>query len=157
MRVGTDLKWHPSPFGKRINEIIMPWLGTRYMSGQQCKGVAVDCVRFIQAFSDEFRGKKTELFKLPQDTSLHSRDTAIAAMRTIVRLHEPVVTVEGVDVYPGDAIVVGPVKGGPGHLLLTGGNCNCFYHATNPMVCQTGLNGIQGKIFRIFRLKEFVQ
>ena len=42
---------------RRLYNILLSWEDTPYCPGQQCKGVAVDCVRFVSGVLDEMLKK----------------------------------------------------------------------------------------------------
>lgn len=123
------------------------------MPGCQAKGSTggVDCVRFGAGFYDEMYGfKRAETARLPQDTALHSRKTAIEAMLLIRRLYMPNIAVLDGSIEPGDAIVEGPWGGGPGHLLIAGVEPFTLWEATRTGVKHRGMNTYQ-QIYRVYR------
>ena len=104
----TGLTWRPHTDARvhaRIGEVLESWLDTPYQAGQLCKGVAVDCVRFMAGFLDEMYGfKRVQTPLLPQDTAFHDKEKAIAAMEQIVRIYSPNTIVTDGEVEPGDVI-----------------------------------------------------
>jgi hypothetical protein len=102
----------------RLLQILHEWEDTPYCPGQQCKGVAVDCVRFVAAVIDEMLGMETPMARLPQDASFHNPELARRGMREFLTRYP---SVKAPDVLePGDVIVMGPRSGGPGHAAIIG-------------------------------------
>lgn len=129
------------------------WEGTPYVLGSQAPGVrgGVDCVRFGCAVLDELYRTKTPIETLPPDRALHDPAGAMRAMRRIRRLYMPNRIVEDGSIEPGDALVVGPHNGGPGHLMIAGVD-GFLWHASGPPgpVVRTGLSTRQ-RVFRVYR------
>lgn len=141
------LRWRPINVGSPLdNELAMraigreleSWEGTPYMLGQQVKQEGVDCVRFVCAIMDFLGGRRTPLPALPADAAMHSRQTAIKSMLAIKRLFEPLSQVEDDWVEPGDLLVVGPCRGGPGHGIIVGHRENELWEAGTRRVQRTG-------------------
>lgn len=125
---------------RKLEGILDSWYETPYMMGAQVKGVGVDCVRFVCAVLDELYGfKRSPVPELPQDIAMHRRDTAIAAMKFILRLYEPNVPVEDGILEPGDVLAVAPPGGGPGHAMIVGARENEVWHSTGRRVQRTGI------------------
>jgi len=142
----------------RLSEVLDSWLGTRYQPGQQCKGVATDCVGFVCGVLDEMmRRPQVARESLPQDTAFHARESALAAMREIAGLYAPVTELVRVSarwsVEPGDVVVTGPAHGGPGHALIVGGRVGELWHANSRRVQKGGLGLMEHyqAIFGVFR------
>jgi len=155
------LKWEPMPWApvqERLKQVLGPWLGTPYMKGQRCKGSGVDCVRFVTGVLDELYGfERVSAPKLPQDVALHSRATAIGAMKALLEIYPFHEEVTGPMIQPGDIIVVGPLKGGPGHVMIVGPRRNTLWHSHQPIGVQiTGLafNEQEQEVFKIYRLQD---
>ncbi len=130
----------------RLQRILESWEGTPYFPGQQMKGAGVDCVRFVCAVLDELYGyKRVEIPDLPGDIAMHARDTAIAAMRYVMKLYEPNVPVLDGILEPGDILVVAPPNGGPGHAMIVGAQQNELWHSTDRRVQMTGIGFLQEK------------
>jgi len=127
----------------RLVSILESWEGTRHRDGQQCKGVAVDCVRFVTGVLDELYGIKTEIARLPQDASFHSKETCFAALRVFLKNY-PHEDVEG-DLQPGDIVVTGPRGGGPGHAIIVGKKY--LWHCDSQSVVRTGLKLTSGGVY----------
>ena len=77
------LKWEPlkieglsdlenSKIEDRLRRILAEWEGTPHMDGQQAKGKACDCVRFVAGVLDEMAGTTTPLDILPSDIAFHN-------------------------------------------------------------------------------------
>lgn len=148
------VEWHPLP------EILAPqarvlaaelglWDRTPYRGGWQAMGIGVDCVRFVAAILDAMRRRKTDIKTLPDDTALHSRETAIEGMLRLRRALEPNAMIPpeaGVlHVEPGDILVTGPTGGGPGHAMIVGCRQNVLWEASNLSVRRVGLSGLRRK------------
>lgn len=127
----------------RLGEILREWEGTPYCPGQQCKGVAVDCVRFVSAVLDEMLCITTPMERLPQDASFHNKALVMRGMRRFFRRY-PSVKVEG-SVQPGDVLIMGPKNGGPGHAAIVGptGYWHCFQNG----VIMAGLHMPGGGVY----------
>lgn len=113
-----------------VQKAIGVWRGTRYMAGQSTPGAGVDCVRFICGVFDALEDVSTPVERLPQDTALHAPATAWAALRAIISRYENAEQVDDGFAEPGDAIIVGHERGGPGHCLIVGSRRNTLWHAT---------------------------
>lgn len=136
----------------RIASIFESWKDTPYIKNQQCKGVAVDCVRFLAGVADEAYGyERCPTKRLPHDVALHDPERARAAMRSIIRLYSPVVAVEH-EVEVLDVIVAGPINGGPGHAMLVSDVPGQVWHATNPRVLRMPINQIERFGYYIVRI-----
>lgn len=128
------------------------WEGTPYGRGQQCKGVAVDCVRFLCGVLDAMYGLDNSIPRLPQDMAMHDHASAIAAMRYISGLY-PHEAARGRVLYPGDAVIVGERKGGPGHALIVGPDPNSLWQAGTSEVHRTGISfSVEWKVHRVYRM-----
>jgi hypothetical protein len=123
----------------RLAEVLASWDGTPYMLGQRCKGVGVDCIRFVVAVIDELAGTTTRVRVLPGDVAHHAPAVAFDALARVLELVPSAPVLEG-PLEPGDVVVTGPLKGGPGHALIVGVDGLSGWHATQPQgVCRTGL------------------
>lgn len=155
------MKWNPLPSemfltGGRMHGILTSWVGTPYMEGQQLKKGGVDCIRFCCGVIDELFGySRTPIEHLPADMSLHSPRSAFAAMKKLHRLYAPLEAVSPESLQPGDLLVVGPVHGGPGHLMIVGAMPSTIYHSTPGGVVQAGV-GIPSsmELFKVYRFSE---
>lgn len=130
------------------------WEGTPYGAGQQCKGVAVDCVRFVCGVLDVMYGTKQDVPRLPQDMSMHDRPGALAAMKFICGLYPHVKHDRGSRImFPGDVVVVGERGAGPGHALIVGPDPGTLWQAGSKEVHCTGISFAENvKVFRVYRL-----
>lgn len=152
------MNWRPmadATAQARLGEILLSWEGTRYMPGQQLRGVGTDCVRFVCAVLDELLGVKTPIKTLPPDTCMHDPERAAAAMRRLQELY-PSDQVSGA-VEPGDVIVTGPKAGGPGHAMIVGDQRNVVWHASAPSVHRVGIGGVLllgHRVFAAYRLRQ---
>ena len=138
---------------KRLKRVLRSWQGTPYREGSCRKGAGVDCVRFMCAVADELYGYSRELpSRLPADRALHDPEGARAAMRALLRLYSPLKVVSDNVVEPGDAVVVGPRGGGPGHVLLAGfDSLHPLWHVERTGVVYTGPGISHYDLFGIFR------
>lgn len=127
----------------RLLRILESWEGTPHREGQQCRGEAVDCVRFVSAVLDELYGIRTEIARLPQDASFHSKETCYSAFRTFMQGY-PHDKVEGA-LQPGDILVTGPRGGGPGHAIVVGKRH--LWHCDSRSVVRTGLVLTSGGVY----------
>lgn len=155
------MKWNPLPDSlssveERLHSILTSWIDTPYMEGQQLKKGGVDCVRFCCGVVDELFGySRAPIEYLPADMSLHSPRSAFAAMKKLHRLYAPLEAVSPESLQPCDLLVVGPVHGGPGHLMIVGAMPSTIYHSTNRGVVQAGIGMPSGmELFRIYRFSE---
>lgn len=141
---------------RRLMKIMLEWEGTPYMSGQQMKGVGVDCVRFVCGVLDECYGTKTLTPRDVQDVALHNRKGAIRTMRAMRKLFPNHQKVTDLVVEPGDVIITGERSGGPGHAIIVGAEENTLWQAMYHGVQRCGLGLIQDyqRVFRIYRFKD---
>lgn len=137
------------------------WRGTAYGVGQQCRGVAADCVRFVCGVLDALRGTKTPLKTLPPDTCFHDSAKAVAGMERIRALFAPTDEVTNGVIQPGDVIVTGPAGAGPSHAMIVGTDPNTAWHCAalggRGGVTVTGIRGVYvlgHRIFMVYRLRE---
>lgn len=141
-----------------MGEALARWELTPYMRGQRCRGVAVDCVRFVTGLLDDLYGfERAEAPRLPPDIAFHNRRGALAGMREVLRLYRPYDRVRDGTIEPGDVIVSGPVGGGPGHGMIVGVERATIYHAVENLgVIKTGLGLVANSqgFFAIFRVGD---
>lgn len=157
--VHLDFEWEPLPdplrgLGDRLLHEFEGWRGTPHRPGQKCKGVGVDCVRFVVSVLESLTGRVSGDVKIPQDASMHNKAAASRALRLFLSswpLHEDIK--ESGKVQPGDVIIVGPPNGGPGHALIVGVQKNTLWHAANSGVRMCGwcLERPMTKVFRVYR------
>ena len=141
----------------RLEEILLSWRGTPYREGQQCKGYGADCVRFVCAVLDELDGDYRKFKTLPSDASLHSPESARASMKQIMKIFMPHLPVKDNTAEPGDILITGPKRGGPGHAMIVGFRRNTLWEATSPRIHQVGwsLKGnLHNKLFRVLRMTD---
>ena len=143
---------------QRLEQMLMLWKGTPYLSGQGRRGRGVDCVHFIVAIYDMLLGTDHTFTKLPQDASFHNKAQAEASLRMFFRMY-PCSPVKGDTVQPGDIVICGPVgkNGGPGHGMIVGSDS--LWHVDSRSVCKAGLAVMQKGAFafkQIRRLKDRV-
>lgn len=134
--------WRPIPperggaaLQQRLERILKSWEGTPYTTGQQSKGQAVDCVRFVGAVLDEWRGRAPEAAvpRLPPDASFHDPELARGALAAFLRLYGPWDDVRlepGCFLEPGDTLAVG--RAGPGHAIIVGAGRNELWEIAGP-------------------------
>ena len=121
---------------ERLEDVIMPWKGTPYMTGQQICGVGVDCVRFVCAVLDDLYGMRRQgVEHMPYDTCLHNPEGARRVMKKVLSRydHETLNTFRSVE--PGDILMVG-VNGAPGHAMIIGKR-NQLWHQSGKSVVMT--------------------
>lgn len=130
--VRPRLTWTPHPNPKiaaNLERVLREWEDTPYESGQRLKGLAADCIGGVFGVVDELDGRpRAQHAGMPNDTAMHNRATAIAAMRELVRRYQPAIKVEGREVQPGDIVVTGMIGGGPGHVEMVGPRKNELWH-----------------------------
>lgn len=130
---------------RRIDEVLRSWNGTPYMSGQQLKGEAVDCVHFGAAVADELYGWHNDLpDNIALDACSHDAEESWRQVRKLLAVYPQLGPVrpreDGLyDVEPGDLVVVGPASGGPGHLMVVGARPNTMWEADKPAVREVGI------------------
>lgn len=157
----TILRWEDLPdehgglaVSRRIGEVLESWRRTPYAEAQRCKGVGVDCVRFVCSVFDELDGRVgIPLDEVPPDTAMHAPETARAAMRKIIEAYGPAESVPlDRPLHPGDLVVAGPPDGGPGHALFVGAAPNTLWHASRGGVVWTGIVVHHLEVFRGYRI-----
>lgn len=137
----------------RLESVLQSWRGTPYSLGQQCKGVAVDCVRFVCAVLDEmYQQPYQTIDRLPDDIAFHSRERAIDAFRMIMRLYPDHTSVKTDEVEPGDVLICGSKSGGPGHAMIAGTRQSILWHSNSHEVVQTGLAFPQAGMYHLHRV-----
>lgn len=143
---------------RRLESILASWDGTRYMSGQQQRGVHADCIGFVFSVVDELYGRPTpDRPTLPPDTAMHSREQALATIKALRTLYAPNTRVTDGSIEPGDIVVTGHKDGGPGHVMIVGPYRNTLWHCVNEIgVNQTGLGFADGfeRIFGVYRFDD---
>lgn len=141
-----------------MERVLARWDGTGYMSGQQQPGKHADCIGFVFGVVDELYGRPSPPRpSLPPDTAMHSREQALATIRTLRRLYAPNSPVLDGTLEPGDIVVTGHAQGGPGHVMIVGPYRNTLWHCVNEIgVCQTGLGLAEGfeTIFGVYRFDD---
>lgn len=165
MRTMNHLKIHPleieglsekenKDVEDRLMEILHSWDGTPHMDGQQCRGVAVDCVRFVSAVLDELAGTNTQLDRLPQDASFHNADVCWKAFKRFMS-EFPTKDVLDSEMQPGDVLITGPKNGGPGHAIIVGAD-GALWHCDGDFVSRMGLS-IRGQgVFALKKIKRLL-
>lgn len=139
----------------RIESILLSWDGTPYMAGQQTKGRAVDCARFVAAVLDELYGEpRSRPEALPQDAAMHDPRLAAETIELMRRIYRPNLEVANCLIQPADIVVVGPPGGGPGHAMIAGFRPNTLWHsiAAGRWVRQAGFGAPWSyKVFGLYR------
>jgi cell wall-associated NlpC family hydrolase len=147
----------------RMEEVLQEWAGTPYRSGQKCKGVGADCIGFVFSIIDELDGReRAQSALLPPDAALHDRGGAFRAVAAMRRLYAPAERLRKprggkLELEPGDLLVVGTSKGGPGHIMIVGPRRNTIWHTTViPGAHQAGwaLGTGYERIYAVYRLKD---
>lgn len=111
------------------------WRDTPYESGQRFIQRGGDCIGSLFGVIDDIDGRARAAFPgMPHDAAIHSRSTAIIAVRELVRRYSPCEKVESDEdhifhVEPGDIVVTGSPGGGPGHVEMVGTRPNELWHA----------------------------
>lgn len=120
----------------KMLKILKSWEGTKYMDGQQARGVGVDCVHFVSAVLDELEGIHTTLDKLPQDACFHSKQKCVSAFRKFMKVYDAE-DIGSENVQAGDVLICGPLTGGPGHAIIIGPD-NMMWHCDGYLVTKRG-------------------
>lgn len=126
---------------------------TPYAAGQCCKGVGVDCVRFVNAGLAFRAGDPVppELPRFAQDAAFHDPRVVSDLLKFWTKLYP----CDRVDVASsgkiGDVVVVASGEVNETHVCMDGGN-GFLYHAIAPSVCRTSREEYRGRIKRIFRV-----
>lgn len=133
----------------RLENILQGWDGTPYCPGQQCKGVAVDCVRFVSGVLDEMFNLTNVLERLPQDASFHNPDLVKNGLRSFLKKYPcgplDASSPNEIEVQPLDVVIMGPKNGGPGHAGIVG--VHGFWHCNPYGVAQAGLEIEYGGVY----------
>lgn len=143
---------------QRMHLILESWKDTPYVTGQQIRQKAVDCIRFVTAFYDELYRKNipTEAPRVSPGFNIHNMSSAMKVMRKVLKQYPNHEIVKENALEPGDLILVGPISGGPGHPMIVGPQKNTIWHCAKPRVVMTGWGLLENemKIFRILRAKD---
>ncbi|MCZ2418680.1 MAG: hypothetical protein LC123_02395 [Burkholderiales bacterium] len=147
-------EWRALPYPEAVaalDRAIEKWRGTPYRVGQQAPGKGVDCVRFVCGVLDDVTGRRTPIRTLPNDASMHARDSAVATMHHIRKLYLPNDVVTDGTIEPGDLIVTAPIgkSGGPGHAIIAGTKPWHLWESTLEGVRRIGLSGVTTEHYRI--------
>lgn len=157
--------WSGDPaFVAVVDKAIWGWYGTRYMTGQQIRGVHADCVRYGSGIYDDLYGWRRELPRnLALDSAIHNPAEAWAQLRRLLEVYpeaKPLhADVHGVwHVEPADCVVTGTRKGGPGHFIMVGARPNTCWEAPCPRqpVREIGIGLHPGLVFikHAFRMRD---
>lgn len=137
----------------RLEAVLQSWKGTPYCLGQQCKGMAVDCVRFVCGVLDEmYQQPYKTVGVLQDDIAFHSREAASEGFRTIMQLYPDHTALRGNEVEPGDILICGSKYGGPGHAMIAGTRQSTLWHTNSHKVVQTGLAFPQAGMYHLHRI-----
>jgi len=113
-----------------MNDVLALWAGTKYGSGQSCRGVLANCTGFIFGAIDDLDGRpRSQAPSMPDDAALHNPAGATAALFALRELYNPVQAVMG-PVQPFDILVVSPAGAGPSHVMLVGTQPGHLWHCT---------------------------
>lgn len=158
------LRWVDGPNGDRLAAEILPWDGTRYAKGQSVRSVAANCVGFfVRVYEGLYGLDRWRIPTVADDAAFHSPPTARRALRALIEHFRPFIIGrsvvspggEPVNVSPGDVIVSGPHRGGPGHVLIVGWRRNTMWHAASPSgVHMTGMTIPQHAVYRVYRTRK---
>lgn len=137
----------------RLEAVLQSWKGTPYGLGQQCKGMAVDCVRLVCGVLDEmYQQPYQHVEVLRDDIAFHSREQALAGFHTIMQLYPDHSALRGNEVEPGDILICGSKSGGPGHAMIAGTRQSVLWHTDSHKVVQTGLAFPQAGMYHLHRV-----
>jgi cell wall-associated NlpC family hydrolase len=134
--------------------LLEEWRGTPYMPGQQCKGVATDCVRFVSAVLDEITGVPKTLERLPQDMSFHNPEKARSGLRSFLKKYPSEIVTDGT-VQPGDVLIMGPLNGGPGHAAIVGKRG--YWHCDSTGVVFAGLRIANHGVYYLKEVRRYTE
>jgi cell wall-associated NlpC family hydrolase len=96
------------PWQIKLNSVLQSWQGTKFGTGQCCRGKAVDCRYFIIAVLDELYGISLPLPpREPSGLAVHNRPGAFAALRAMMSRY-PCESFSGDDPQPGDVLIARP-------------------------------------------------
>lgn len=165
MKVWTPpLVWEPHPLPNvqpALERALESWRGTPYESGQRFRGRGADCLGSVCGVLDQMDGRARAAFpQFPHDTAFHSRETAIAALRTLLRLYAPLEKVEPaadelIHSWPGDLVITGFPNGGPGHVEIVGAHRNELWHADRNPFHQGGWSLLKvQELYAVYRLTD---
>lgn len=145
-----------------LDDTLRAWEHTPYESGQRFIQRGADCIGAIFGVIDDMDGRsRAQKPGMPHDASMHSRSTAIIAVRELVRRYSPCEKVlpdsENVfHVEPGDIVVTGMPGGGPGHVEIVGSRRNELWHALpSSGFHQGGWSFLEQQLlFAVFRIQD---
>lgn len=145
-----------------LDDTLRAWEGTPYESGQCFIQRGADCIGSVCGVIDDMDGRARATHPgLPSDASMHSRSTAIRAVRELIRRYSPCEKVESdsehiFHVEPGDIVVTGSPGGGPGHVEMVGSCPNELWHALPASgFHQGGWSFLEQQfLFAIFRIQD---
>ena len=121
----------------RLDSVLHVWKGTPYHENVQTPQAGVDCVRFVCAVADTMSHRDPlPIPRVPADQSFHCRESSMAALRLLMRRYGAR-RVEDGTLEPGDALITGPLNGGPGHVILAGTKPTEMWQSNPPMVWPT--------------------
>lgn len=127
---------HPDLAVERaLEDVLNAWRDTPYESGQRLRGLGADCVGSVFGVIDDLDGRRrAALPGFPSDVAMHSRETAVKAIRVLLRRYTPNHEIRMDDdgsfrVRPGHIIVTGYRGGGPGHVAIVGARPNELWHS----------------------------
>lgn len=116
---------------ERMRDTLATWGGTKYGSGQRCRGVLADCIGAVFGLIDDLDGRpRAQAPSMPPDVALHDPERSAEALQALRALYAPVEVVKGREVQPFDILVVGPSLAGPSHAMLVGPQPNTIWHCS---------------------------
>jgi len=147
------MKWqHLDPkIETALQNTISPWIGCPYMPGQQCKGIGVDCIRFVTGVLDELYGISRDIKCLPMDVCMHRPAQAVESMLQIMKLYPHTSLKDLSTVEPGDIVITGTADG-PGHAMIAGQLDNQLWHTNGRKVVMAAPRFSSRSLSRLFRI-----
>jgi len=143
---------------RRLARILNSWRDTPYAAGQGHRGVGTDCVRAtVMILAEWMRWQAPKLNTLPADAALHSPITAVRGLRAIRRALPANRRIRTLRVQPGDVLITGHPKGGPGHAIIVGTRENTLWQATQGagyQECGWALPPEYSKLYGVLRFTE---
>jgi cell wall-associated NlpC family hydrolase len=140
-------------WANHLEQVCTSWRRTPWQAGQCRRGVAVDCVRFVDAVLMQLHGYcLPPLPRLAQDQPLHDRRGVMRATHQICRRypHAKLRPSPSLELEPGDVLIV--ARGdAPGHVGIVGADVRTMWHALyGHHVCASPVKQV-GDVVRVYR------
>ena len=124
----------------RVATVLDSWRRTSYSERIAEKGRGANCATFVAGALAELEHKTLpDIGMLDVRLAFHSKRKGRAALRRFREAFADFDDITGTHtVQPGDVLVIGHLKKGPGHCLLVGYRRNTVWECAHGQVCQTG-------------------